>query len=410
MKKNVIILAPISNNYMNYYDVIKNDTLNNYLIFIMEKHRDNYPEKLPKNIMLVTLSVWNESYIEYVIYKKFSKKADLIFAYSEEQIKFAAQLRNKYCVQGQSLKSAIQFRDKYIMIKTAQLSGVRVPKYFKVDSVFDLVEASKKIGYPFVIKPIDGMGSMNTFIIKNSNELLKFAKQQEVVDFIAEEFIDFDLYHVDGFVRNNKLAYLIPSKYFENTLSFYKGHSTGSVQVDEANPLYNLILKFTKKLLEAFETPKDYIFHLEVFSDGKEIIFLEIGSRLGGGRILQEIENEFNFNPVQELLKVRLGLNSRLDKNKKYHIQKIRGFVLPLPGKGKLISLPAKVPAEIPFKGIYDYYQYAKIGQKYNGAHNSGEAIAAISVEGDNQAEVKKILLGIDKWVRNNTIYKNEVQ
>lgn len=46
--------------------------------------------------------------------------------------------------------------------------------------------------------------------------------------------------------------------------------------------------------------------------------------RLGGGRILQEIEKEFNFSPMKELLKVELGIPSFLEQKKELRFKKIR--------------------------------------------------------------------------------------
>ena len=56
----------------------------------------------------------------------------------------------------------------------------------------------------------------------------------------------------------------------------------------------------------------------------------EVGVRLGGGRILQEIEKEFNFSPMKELLKVELGIPSFLEQKKELRFNKIRDFILPV--------------------------------------------------------------------------------
>lgn len=55
MKRNVVILAPVSNNYINYYDIVKEDKDDSFLLFILSKHRDNYPSNLPSNVSLVEL-------------------------------------------------------------------------------------------------------------------------------------------------------------------------------------------------------------------------------------------------------------------------------------------------------------------------------------------------------------------
>lgn len=69
--------------------------------------------------------------------------------------------------------------------------------------------------------------------------------------------------------------------------------------------------------------------------------------RLGGGRILQEIEKEFNFSPMKELLKVELGIPSFLEQKKELRFNKIRGFILPSPGEGKSTKVVTKQLLEI---------------------------------------------------------------
>ena len=405
---NAVILSPISNKYMPYFDVIANDTKNSYLIFIMKIHRDNYPEVLPRNIKIVELSIWNEEYIDYCIadYISYNKKIDVVFAYTEEQIEFAARLREKYNIPGQSTKSAEEFRNKYTMITTAKKAQVAVPDYQKVNNVFELIDASKFLGYPFIIKPIDGMGSMNTYVIRNEKDMMDVAKNEVIKDYLAEKYIDWPLYHVDGFVCDSKLVYLIPSKYFDNTLAFKQGESGGSVQIGEDDSLYSKIEDYTNKLLRGFDTPKNYLFHLEVFSNGKDIVLCEIASRLCGGRILQEIEAEFGFSPVKELLKLELNKPSKINKNSRYHTKKIRGVLLVIPGEGKLVKLPEGVPNKIPFEGVFDYCQYAKIGRIYEGANSSISATAAICVVGDDPKKVFDTLSSIDKWFQENTTYE----
>lgn len=237
MKKNVVILAPISNHYINYYDVVKKDTEDSFLLFILSKHRDNYPSKLPSNVNLVELSKWNEPFIDYYIGYYFNNHIDIIFAYTEDQIEFAAKLRQKYKVPGQNVQSALEFRNKYIMTKKAHDSGLDVPKFEKVNDICDLIKASKKLGYPFVIKPIDGMGSMNTYKITNFDNLMEVAKKEIIKNYLAEEYIKWPLYHVDAFTVNDEIKYLVVSRYFDNTLAYKDNISVGSVQISNTSAL-----------------------------------------------------------------------------------------------------------------------------------------------------------------------------
>lgn len=406
MNKNVVVLSSVSNKYIEYFDIIEKDINDSFLIFILKDHRPTYPKELPSNVKIVSLDQWNEPYIEYFMSKHFKNKIDVIFAYTEEQIEFAAKLREKYNVVGQNMQSAKEFRNKYVMTKIAQKNGLDVPYFEKVNNIFDLIEASKSIGFPFVLKPIDGMGSMNTYKIQNEKMLFAVAKKENIKNYLAEEYIEWPLFHVDGFITKNQIKYMFVSRYFDNTLVYKNKTSIGSVQISEKEKVYNIIKKYASTLFDKFDTPLNFIFHLEVFCDGDKVKLCEVGSRLGGGRILQEIESEFNFNPVKELLKIDLGIPSFIEKSPVLHLKKIRGFILTSPAEGKLIKLPPDFPTRVPFKNIYDYYQYAKIGKIYHGAHSSIEAICATSVEGTSSQEVTKQLFKIDKWIKRNTIYE----
>lgn len=404
--KKIVILAPISNNYINYFDAISGDKDNRYLIFAMERHRDNYPETLPENIKFVFLKIWNEEYIDYVISQTFGQQIDYVYAYSEEEIIFAAKLRKKYQVTlGQSLTSAEEFRNKLTMVKAAEQAHVAVPRYWPVDNVFDLIEAEKKLGFPFVLKPIAGMGSMDTFVVHDHVELERLAADKILRGYLAEEFIPWPLYHVDGFVKQGHFVYLISSKYFANTLEVKNGKSVGSVQISPTAAEQKLIRSYVTDLLKGMDTPENYLFHLEVFCDGREVKLCEIGSRLGGGRILQELEQGLGFSPIQELLKLDLGLPNKVDLDKEYKSAEIRGFVMVEPGRGILQKLPAADAVLAANPEVYDYYQYAKLGRTYNGAASSVEALAAISVCGKDSRTVEEKLKDLDAWLKKAAVY-----
>ena len=90
--------------------------------------------------------------------------------------------------------------------------------------------------------------------------------------------------------------------------------------------VFNLILQSAKKyalsLFKKFDNTQNSIYHLEVFSNGHNVILCEVGSRLGGGRILQEIEKEFTFSPIKELLKIELGIHSFFEQKRELRLKK----------------------------------------------------------------------------------------
>lgn len=75
----VVILAPISNKYISYFDVVQADASDEFLIFILKRHRPTYPDKLNVNVKLICLEQWNEPFIDFAISKYFGKKSRFDF-------------------------------------------------------------------------------------------------------------------------------------------------------------------------------------------------------------------------------------------------------------------------------------------------------------------------------------------
>ena len=85
--------------------------------------------------------------------------------------------------------------------------GIRTPKYKLVESYFDLDEFIERNGYPFVIKPLDGAGAIGVTIIKGEDELKEYLLTCGTGKKLCEEYIPYDVYHVDGMVLDGTIKY-----------------------------------------------------------------------------------------------------------------------------------------------------------------------------------------------------------
>ncbi|MDF4029881.1 hypothetical protein [Lactobacillus delbrueckii] len=120
---------------------------------------------------------------------------------------------------------------------------------------------------------------------------------------------------------------------------------------------------------------------------------------------MQELEQGLGFSPIQELLKLDLGLPTKVDLDKEHKSAGIRGFVMVEPGHGILRKMPDADSMLVTNPEVYDYYQYAKLGRTYNGAASSIEALAAISVCGKDSRTVEEKLKELDAWLKKATVY-----
>jgi len=126
----------------------------------------------------------------------------------EPGVEIAAQIREALGVPGQSYEQAMRFRNKDLMKQALSAGGVRVPRHEVAHTASEVYVAAEKIGYPLIIKPIAGAGSMDTFRCDSPAEVESAVSQLghiAVVD--IEEFIEAEEYTYDTVCAGGEIQY-----------------------------------------------------------------------------------------------------------------------------------------------------------------------------------------------------------
>ncbi|MBN2880829.1 ATP-grasp domain-containing protein [Candidatus Woesearchaeota archaeon] len=77
----------------------------------------------------------------------------------EPNVPLVGYICDKLGLVGPSLDATLNARDKLRMREVLLQAGIPQPKFFAIRSVSDAYTAAKKLGYPFIIKPISGAKS-----------------------------------------------------------------------------------------------------------------------------------------------------------------------------------------------------------------------------------------------------------
>ena len=106
------------------------------------------------------------------------KKIDRVICLWEPGVILAAKLREQLGAPGMSIEDTEAFRDKDLMKERVGKAGIRVPKHKSAKSAQGVRAAVKKIGYPVIVKPIAGAGSMDTYRVDNPEQLKEVIRSQ----------------------------------------------------------------------------------------------------------------------------------------------------------------------------------------------------------------------------------------
>ncbi len=236
-----------------------------------------------------------------------------IIALSEVDVLRAGQLRTSYGLPGIGFDTALVFRDKVVMKRRLAECGIAVPRHRTVDSGLDVKHAVTEYGFPFVVKPRMGGGSVGAQIVHDEPGLVGLLDEGLWPNFYtpahmeAEEFIDGRLHHVDGLIIDGALQLHTVSAYRSDVLEFTTPLS--SLMIDQRSELAGRLTDFTLQVLQVlglFETGIHTYFHCEVFDTADGLVLCEVAARPGGLGVVDQIDSYHGVNTFEWLLAATL--------------------------------------------------------------------------------------------------------
>jgi hypothetical protein len=321
-----------------------------------------------------------------------------IIATSEYDLVRAGRLRERFGIPGQSASSAMAFRDKVLMKDIAK-EVVDVPRYQRIRSVLDIYDFIRSVGYPVIIKPTDGAGSLNTFVIKGREDLVRYLDRCEAGEYEIEEFIQGQMYTVDGLYAGGRIAISWASRYVNDCLSYQQGKQASMVQLADEHPLRGRLHEFTGRLLKRMPTPEVTTFHAEIFHGvGDRLVLCEVASRTGGGGINELGVHRFGFNIHHAWIKSQCGIRDDILRLEHSKSEELFGFAQIPPRVGKLVEMPTRFP----FDWGAEYLPEDVLGKEFKGLSESSDKIATVLVRGATESEVVTRMDQATEWMFEN--------
>jgi hypothetical protein len=168
-----------------------------------------------------------------------------------------------------------------------------------------------------VVKPPHGRGSSGVSVLDDAEALRSFLRtgpfsdQGRTSPWLIEAFQSGEQYRVDGVCRGGRVIYAAAAIYVNTHLDFLGGGYMGSVMLPEESEEAQTVLGLARSVLEDALPAYDGGFHLEVFLTPEGPVFSEVGARIGGGSIPEEVELSYGFNLVEEAILAQRGEPSR---------------------------------------------------------------------------------------------------
>lgn len=293
------------------------------------------------------------------------------------------------------------------MKQRAAEHGLHVAKMRMVRSAVGLMVFISEVSYPVVVKPVDGRGSNGVTIIKDDADLDAFLQSDSFTiygDMLVESFVHGEMYQANGFYRNGQLICISVVKCINSCFEFLNGKSLGLQMVSESNPLHKKIVEYTDNLMSnVLPAPENTLFHLEIFVvDRDRITLCEVGSRLGGCVVNEEIHAAYGIDLRLELIKSMRDPAYQVVGDFRYYNRLIGQLNIP-PEPGRLTHIAAVSP----FDWTVLYRVNGKEGEVYQKMNFTNSEVANILVEGSSEQDIRDRFVSMERWFRGNTLYES---
>lgn len=227
---------------------------------------------------------------------------DRIETIDEPLVEPAAALRERLSVPGLPLRTAQLCRDKVRMKEFLREHNIPCAQSAAITDTQEAHAFAEREGYPLIVKPIAGFGSLSTFRVGNQQELeaaLKKLKPKTGHPIAIEEFIEGHEGFFDTLCDSNGVRYDFAAHYFPGCLEAAQQRWI-SPQIAVTNRIdlasYRELRDMAHRVVDALGI-RNSATHMEWFFGPKGLKFSEIGARPAGEKIwdMYGVANELDI-------------------------------------------------------------------------------------------------------------------
>ena len=308
MKPNFIFIESNTSGTGRIFAQVAKDKGFNPVLLAEDVSRYSYAKE--DDLEVINADTQNENEL-LKICKKFKKVAG-VFSSSEYFIEMAAIISKKLNLPGANSMAIKNCRDKSLQRMILQENNVGIPKFFICESGKKSAVASEKIGYPVIVKPVMGTGSVGVKLCRDAKEVEEHAKEllkqktnergipvpQKV---LVEQFLDGEEYSVETFGRK---IIGITKKYVGPLPNFVEIGHDFPADIDESKA--RKINNITLDALNAVDLDWGPA-HVEVKLVSGKASIVEINPRLAGGFIPKLVDYAIGVDLINEAVKLASG-------------------------------------------------------------------------------------------------------
>ncbi|MCK6614325.1 MAG: ATP-grasp domain-containing protein [Ignavibacteriaceae bacterium] len=240
-----------------------------------------------------------------------TERIDKIIALDDFDVEKAASLREHLRIPGMGDTTARYFRDKLAMRMKAKESGIKVPEFIHVLNHDAINQFSKRVPFPYVIKPRLQAGAIGIKKVYNTDEMWSVINSLDDKQsfYVMERFVPGDVFHVDSIILDKKVIFSVASQYSLPPMEVaHQGRVFNSRNMIRGSEDELALKKTNSEVLPALGILHgvSHTEFIKAHEDGS-IYFLETSARVGGAHLADMIEAATGVNLWAEWAKLEVS-------------------------------------------------------------------------------------------------------
>lgn len=340
------------------------------------------------------------------IFDKFQPDAIVSDACDYSNITWA-YLAGKYNLKGPSIDSALIGNNKLLQRQIGLNSGIQQPRFAIVRKYEDAIKAAKEIGYPVMVKSVNGRGGIGSYLARTKTDLYNSFHRAITLsrEILIEEHVDGYMVTIDGIVLDNhiNLLHSKKNKYDNNPMNANQLEFPGNINSIIETELY----KTNNSLMHHMGF--DFgLTHTEYVIKDDELYFLETHNRGCGVLVASKIINYVrNINVANILLDLSLGNSISINDVRKINNYVILHFFDWKPGRVNTIVGIDKVKS---MENVLDFHLNLGIENIIRNPIDASFRPGFVIVKGSSLNECNSIINEIENTIKINYNISNIIK
>jgi biotin carboxylase len=239
-----------------------------------------------------------------------TERIDRIVALDDFDVELAAMLREYLRIPGMGETTARAFRDKLAMRGRARSAGIPCPDFVHVLNHDAINEWISRVPSPWVMKPRSQAASVGIKKLHTTDALWRAIDElgDAHADYLLEQFIAGDVYHVDSILFGGEPQFAMVSRYGAPPMQVaHEGGIFVTQTLPDTDAAATPLREINARVLHSFGLRLG-VSHTEFIRSAEgDWHFLETSARVGGAYIVDMVEAATGINLWREWARVEIA-------------------------------------------------------------------------------------------------------